>query len=102
MALHLTDIAMIWWQPNLITQLEPLICNNWSEFVEQLNVLFGPPDLTQASEHTLCALKMQGYHAHHLKAIRLRDGDALSGIVRAALWDIKVNTYTHNISGAGH
>jgi len=36
--------------------------------------------------------------AHHLKVIGLRDGDTLSGIVREALWDIKVDTYTYNIS----
>src|SRR5467141_5116841 len=60
-ASHLMDIAMLWWQPNLVLDPEPSIHSDWSEFVEQLNILFWKPDLAQASEHTLCALKMQDY-----------------------------------------
>src|SRR5882672_4112369 len=52
---------MLWWQPNLILDPEPLIHSDWSEFVEQLNIFFGQPDLAQASKCTLCALKMQDY-----------------------------------------
>ena len=60
-ALHLSDIAMLWWQPNLILDPKPSICSDWSEFVEQLNIFFGQPDLAQASERALHALKMQDY-----------------------------------------
>src|SRR5882724_6480929 len=60
-ASYLTDIAMLWWQPHLIAQPEPLIHSNWSEFVAELNNLFGQPDIAQASECTLHALKMQDY-----------------------------------------
>src|SRR5467141_2941373 len=38
---------------------EPSIQSDWGEFVEQLNVFFGKPDLAQASECALHALKMQ-------------------------------------------
>jgi len=48
---------MLWWQPNLVLDPKPVIHSNWSEFVEQLNVFFGKPDLAQASERTLRALK---------------------------------------------
>src|SRR5882724_4176708 len=60
-ASYLTDIVMLWWQPHLITQPEPSICSNWSEFVAELNNLFGQPDIAQASECALRALKMQDY-----------------------------------------
>src|SRR5882672_9799567 len=55
------DIAMLWWQPNLVLDPEPSICRNWSEFIEQLNIFFGQPNLAQASERALHALKMQDY-----------------------------------------
>src|SRR5882672_7561131 len=60
-ASHLSDIAMIWWQPNLVLDPKPSIWNDWGEFVEQLNVFFRQPDLAQASKCTLRALKMQDY-----------------------------------------
>jgi len=44
---------------------KPLIQNYWGEFVEQLNVFFGQPDLAQASKCALRALKMQDYQ--HVK-----------------------------------
>src|SRR5882724_12653889 len=52
---------MLWWQLILVTFPEPSICNDWSEFVDQLNTYFGQPDLAQAFECTLCSLKLQGY-----------------------------------------
>src|SRR5882672_3043092 len=61
MASHLSAIAMLWWQPNLMLDPKPMIQSDWGEFVEQLNIFFGKPDLAQASECTLCALKMQDY-----------------------------------------
>src|SRR5467141_1091699 len=60
-ASHLSDLAMLWWQPNLVLEPEPSIRNDWSEFVEQLNIFFGQPDLAQASERALRTLKMQDY-----------------------------------------
>jgi len=60
-ASYLSDIAMLWWQPILVAFLEPSIRNDWGEFVDQLNTYFGQPDLAQASECTLHALKMQDY-----------------------------------------
>src|SRR5882672_10585322 len=52
---------MLWWQPNLVLDPEPSIRSDWSEFVEQLNVFFGQPDLAQASECALRTLKMIDY-----------------------------------------
>src|SRR5882724_6726864 len=52
---------MLWWQPTLVTYPEPLIWGDLGEFVDQLNVYFGQPDLSQASEHALLALKMHDY-----------------------------------------
>src|SRR5882724_6421680 len=52
---------MLWWQLILVAFPEPSIRNNWSEFVDQLNTYFGKPDLAQAFECALHALKMQDY-----------------------------------------
>jgi len=52
---YLTDIAMLWWQPILVTYPEPSI------LIDQLNVYFGQPNLTQASKLALCTLKMHDY-----------------------------------------
>ena len=52
---------MLWWQLILVAYHKLLIHNDWGEFVNQLNTYFGQPNLTQASEHALCALKMQDY-----------------------------------------
>src|SRR5882672_2505971 len=52
---------MLWWQPNLVLDPEPSICSDLGDFVEQLNIFFGQPDLAQASERALRALKMQDY-----------------------------------------
>jgi len=58
---YLSNIAMLWWQPTLVAYPKPLIQGDWGEFVDQLNVYFGQPNLEQASEFTLCALKMHNY-----------------------------------------
>src|SRR5882672_3496797 len=52
---------MLWWQPYLILNPEPIVQSDWGEFVEQLNSFFGQPNLAQASECTLHSLKMQDY-----------------------------------------
>jgi len=52
---------MLWWQMILVAFPEPSIHNDWGEFVDQLNTYFGQPDLAQASERALHALKMQDY-----------------------------------------
>src|SRR5882724_5216803 len=51
-------LSVSWWQPTLVMYPEPSIQGNWGEFVNQLNVYFGQPNLAQASECTLCTLKM--------------------------------------------
>ena len=57
-ALFLSEIALLWRQPNLMAYHESLIQSNWAEFVAELNKLFGEPDLAQSSEHALQALTM--------------------------------------------
>ena len=59
----LSDITMLWWQPTLVAYPKPSIQGDWGEFVDQLNVYFGQPDLAQASKH---ALKMH-YYQHVIK-----------------------------------
>ena len=58
---YLSDIAMLWWQPTLVVYPKPLIQGDWGEFVDQLNIYFGQPDLAQVSKCTLHILKMQDY-----------------------------------------
>jgi len=60
-ASYLSDIAMLWWQLILVSFPELSICNDWGEFVDQLNTYFGQPNLAQASKCALHALKMQDY-----------------------------------------
>ena len=62
-ASYLSDIAMLWWQPTLVTYPEPLIWGNWGEFIDQLNIYFGQPNLAQASKCTLHVLKIYS-HQH--------------------------------------
>ena len=45
----MTNIAMLWSQPILVTFPEPSIRNNWGEFFDQLNTYFGQPNLAQVS-----------------------------------------------------
>src|SRR5882724_3304308 len=52
---------MLWWQLILVAFPELSICNDWGEFVDQLNNYFGQPNLAQASKHALRTLKMQDY-----------------------------------------
>src|SRR5882724_8862238 len=54
---------MLWWQPTLVAYPEPSIRGDWGEFVDQLNMYFGQPDLAQASERALRTLKMYD-HQH--------------------------------------
>jgi len=77
---------MLWWQPNLILEPEPSIRNNWSEFVEQLNVFFGQPDLAQASERALRALKMQDYQHVNKYMIEFSEHATHTGWNDAALY----------------
>jgi len=77
---------MLWWQPNLVLEPEPSIRNDWSEFVEQLNVFFGQPDLAQASERALCALKMQDYQHVNKYMIEFSEHATHTGWNDAALY----------------
>src|SRR5882724_4130564 len=54
---------MLWWQPTLVAYPKMSIWGDWGEFFNQLNIYFGQPDLAQASEHALHALKMYN-HQH--------------------------------------
>src|SRR5882672_2155473 len=85
-ASHLMDIAMLWWQPNLVLDPEPSIHSDWSEFVEQLNVFFGQPDLAQASECTLHILKMQDYQHVNKYMIEFSKNATHMGCNDAALY----------------
>ena len=49
-ASFLSEITLLWWQPNLMAFPEPTIWSDWSEFITELDKLFGEPDLVQASE----------------------------------------------------
>src|SRR5882724_9629569 len=57
-ASYLSNIAMLWWLPTLVTYPKLSIWGDWGEFVDQLNVYFGQPYLAQASKCALHALKM--------------------------------------------
>jgi len=49
-------------KPILVAFPELSICNDWGEFVDQLNTYFGAaPDLAQASDVPFATLKMQDY-----------------------------------------
>src|SRR5467141_5342257 len=85
-ASHLSDIAMLWWQPNLILDPEPSIRSDWSEFVEQLNVFFGKPDLAQASKRTLRGLKMQDYQHVNKYMIKFSEHATHTGWKDVALY----------------
>ncbi len=61
-ASFLSEIALLWWQPNLMAYPEPPIRSDWAEFIAELDKLFGEPDLTQSSERALRALTMQENH----------------------------------------
>jgi len=72
-ASYLSDIAMMWGQPILVTFPEPSIHNDWGEFVNQLNTYFGQPDLAQTSKCTLCTLKM--YDHQHVNKYMIEFSD---------------------------
>ena len=61
-ASFLSEITLLWWQPNLMANPEPPIRSDWAEFVSELDKLFREPDLAQASERALRSLKMQENH----------------------------------------
>src|SRR5467141_2546041 len=83
---HLSDLAMLWWQPNLILDPEPSIRNDWSEFVEQFNIFFGQPNLAQASKRALRALKMQDYQHVNKYMIEFSEHATHTGWNDAALY----------------
>src|SRR5882724_10540554 len=77
---------MLWWQPILVAFPELSIHNNWGEVVDQLNTYFGQPDLAQASERTLHALKMQDYQHVNKYMIELSKHATHTGWNDAALY----------------
>jgi len=84
--LYLSDIAMLWWQPILVTFPELSIRNDWGEFVDQLNTYFRQPNLAQASERTLCTLKMQDYQHVNKYMIKFSEHATHTGWNDAALY----------------
>ena len=86
MASYLSDLAMIWWQPYLITCPEPSIQGDFDEFVDQLNLFFGQPDLAQASECMLPALKMQDHQNVNKYMIEFSKHATHTGWNNAALY----------------
>jgi len=85
-ASYLSDIAMLWWQPILLTYHEPAIREDWGEFVDELNIYFGQPDLAQSSEHALRALKMQDYQHVNKYMIEFSEHATNTGWNDAALY----------------
>jgi len=65
---------------------EPSIHNDWGVFVNQLNTYFGQPDLAQASECTLHALKMQDYQHVNKYMIKFSEHATHTGWNNAALY----------------
>src|SRR5882724_11436564 len=85
-ASYLSNIAMLWWQPILVVFPEPSIHNDWGEFVDQLNTYFGQPDLAQASEHALHALKMYDHQHVNKYMIEFSEHATHTGWNDAALY----------------
>jgi len=77
---------MLWWQLILVTFPEPSICNDWGEFVDQLNTYFGQPNLAQASKCALCALKMQDYQHVNKYMIEFSEHATHTGWKNVALY----------------
>src|SRR5882724_7641786 len=85
-ASYLSDIAMWWWQPILVAFPELSIRNDWGEFIDQLNTYFRQPDLAQASECALRALKMQDYQHVNKYMIEFSEHATHTGWNDAALY----------------
>ena len=83
---YLSNITMLWWQPTLVTYPDPSIWGDWGEFVDQLNVHFGQPDLAQDSELALHALKVHDYQHVNKYMIEFSEHTTLMGWNDAALW----------------
>ena len=85
-ASFLSEIALLWWQLNLMAVPEPPIQSDWAEFVSELDKLFKEPDLTQASEHALCSLKMQKNHHINKYIIKFSEHTAYTRWNNVALY----------------
>ena len=85
-ASFLSEITLLWWQPNLMAYPKPLIQSNWAEFVAELDKLFGEPNLTQSSECALQALTMQENHHINKYMIEFSKHAAYTGWNNAALY----------------
>jgi len=77
---------MLWWQLILVAYHKLLIHNDWGEFVNQLNTYFGQPNLTQASKHALCALKMQDYQHVNKYMIKFSEHATHTGLNDVVLY----------------
>src|SRR5882724_909561 len=85
-ALYLSDITMLLWQLILVTFPEPSIRNDWGEFVNQLNIYFGQPNLAQASECALHTLKMYNHQHVNKYMIEFSEHVTHTGLNDAALY----------------
>src|SRR5882724_3053056 len=62
------------------------IQGDWGEFVNQLNVYFGQPNLAQASECALCTLKIHDYQHVNKYMIKFSKHATHTGWNDAALY----------------
>src|SRR6266481_3656988 len=85
-ASFLSEIALLWWQPNLVAYPEPPIWSDWAEFITELDKLFCEPNLTQSSECALRALTMQENHHINKYMIKFSEHAAYIGWNDAALY----------------
>ena len=85
-ASFLSEIALLWWQPNLMADPEPPIRSDWAEFISELDKLFREPDLAQASERALQSLKMQENHHINKYLIEFSKHTAYTGWNVVALY----------------
>ena len=82
----LSEITLLWWQPNLMAFPKPPIHSDWAEFVSKLNKLFGEPNLAQVSEHALHSLKMQEDHHINKYMIEFLEHATYTGWNNVALY----------------
>ena len=85
-ASFLSEIALLWWQLNLMAFPKPPIRSDWAEFVSKLDKLFGEPDLAQALERALHSLKMQENHHINKYMIEFLEHAAYTGWNDVALY----------------
>src|SRR5882724_4999511 len=84
--LLLASLKSLCFGGNPLSYPELSIWGDWGEFVVQLNVYFGQPNLAQASECALCALKMHNYQHVNKYMIKFSEHATHTGWNDAALY----------------